>query len=211
VALNKLPPGNELYSFDASATISAPMAQHGDIAYMACEDLRVYALDMDSGQISWRYVVGSPVIRRPRVLDEDVFVSTVGSGIYRLDRRTGQLLWRAESASRFIAANPKFVYAGNPYGRFMILDRQRGTTLSTYEGFRDFLVPLANDLTDRIYLASQDGHLLCLHDRDYPEPLLVRKETNKRAAREAAIGDVRPRAKPEPKKVPKKEAKPEQP
>jgi len=62
----------------------------------------------------------------------------------------------------------------------LVLDRARGTLLARYEGVNDFLVPMANELTDRIYLASNDGLLVCLHDRDIPNPIHVKNVEEKK-------------------------------
>jgi hypothetical protein len=196
-ALSKGAPLHELYTFDANAGVAAPLGQHGNFAYIASQDFRIYALDMETGQVLWRFVTGGPIVRQPRVLDEDVFVGTERSGLYRLSRASGEMLWRNFAASRFLAANKKFVYCKNPRGQLLVLDRARGSVLATYEGARDFVVPMPNELTDRLFLASQDGLILCLHDRDYPTPSLV-----KNVIETVAVPDVsfQKPAKPQPEK-----------
>jgi hypothetical protein len=174
-ALSKGAPLHEFYTFDANSGVAAALGQHGNFAYIASQDFRIYALDMETGQVLWRFVTGGPIVRQPRVLDEDVFVATERSGLYRLNRASGEMLWRNTAANSFLAANKKFVYCKNPRGQLLILDRARGSLLATYDGARDFVVPMPNELTDRLFLASQDGLVICLHDRDYTTPLLVKK------------------------------------
>jgi outer membrane protein assembly factor BamB len=172
--LPKAAPLRLTFSFDAPAAVSAPMGQHGDHAYVATADYRIYALDLGVGETQWRFVVGGAVLRKPRVLDDDVFISAVRNGLYRLNRATGDLTWQNPSAERFLAANKKFVYATNMAGRVQVLDRIRGTTLGVLDASRDFVFPISNETTDRLFLASQNGMIVCLHDRDYPTPLLVK-------------------------------------
>jgi outer membrane protein assembly factor BamB len=174
IALSKGAPLHELYTFDANAGVAAPLGQHGDLAYIPSQDFRMYALDMATGQIRWRFVTGGPIIRQPRVLDDDIYVATERVGLYRLNRATGKMLWRTYAATRFLAENKKFVYGKNSIGQLVILDRERGSLLTTYEAGRDFVMPLVNELTDRLFLASQDGLIVCLHDRDYPTPVLMK-------------------------------------
>jgi hypothetical protein len=83
--------------------------------------------------------------------------------------RGGEGLWNNRSADRVLAVNPKFVYAMDRVGRLLVIDRQRGRELSRYD-LRDYPVPVTNELTDRIYLAANNGRILCLHDRDYANP-----------------------------------------
>ena len=64
------------------------------------------------------------------IVGDDVFISPVGGGLIRLSRATGERAWQAPAAERFLAANPKFVYAADRQGRLVVLDRVRGTVLS---------------------------------------------------------------------------------
>jgi len=41
---------------------------------------------------------------------------------------------------------------------------------------RDFVFPVVNGATDRIYLASNNGLIVCLHDKDYAQALLYHKK-----------------------------------
>ena len=92
----------------------------------------------------------------------------------RLAWRGGDPVWRNREADRVHAVNPKFVYATDRSGRLLVLDRVRGLRLSRYN-FRDFVIPVSNELTDRLYLAANSGLVICLHDRDYPTPVAMKK------------------------------------
>jgi outer membrane protein assembly factor BamB len=160
------------YQFQVDSPLAAPMAQHGGVAYIAARDFNVFALDIEAGRILWRFTSDRSIQRKPVVTDEDLYVAPDTGGLYRVDRLTGTGLWRNSDATRFLAHNKKYVYAGDPRGRLLILDRGRGTLLSSYD-VRDFVVPIINESTDRVFLAANDGLIVCLHDRDYPRPLQV--------------------------------------
>jgi PQQ-like domain len=166
--------GGLQYRFQATAPLSAPLGQHNDKAYVGSEDFSVSALDISAGQILWRFLGAGPIRRKPEVNDEGVYIAPERSGLYCLDRETGQTKWQNSRAERFLASNPKFVYATDPSGRLLILDHSRGSQLAVYDAARDFVVPITNDMTDRLYLASNDGLLICLHDRDYATPLRMK-------------------------------------
>ena len=166
--------GGIRYRFKATAPLSAPLGQHSDKAYVGSEDFSVSALDIFAGQMLWHFLGGGPIREKPQVNDESVYIAPQRSGLYRLNRETGQVLWHNAGAERFRAANPKFVYATDASGRLLVLDRNRGTQLAGYDPVRDFVVPISNELTDRLYLASNDGLLLCLHDRDYAVPVRMK-------------------------------------
>jgi outer membrane protein assembly factor BamB len=171
-----------LYQFTAHAPLAAPLGQYQDTAYVASTEYDVYALQMLTGKITWHYVSGTPILRKPEVNDEDVYIAPQRPNLARVNRETGEKIWTNQKADHFLAANKKFVYAADPNGRMLILDRRYGTVLSTYDA-RDFVVPVANELTDRIYLASNEGLLVCLHDKEYSKPLEMKHAKEEPAAK----------------------------
>jgi hypothetical protein len=160
--------------------ILAPPGRYEDTAYVGAKDSNVYAVNTDTGRVSWRFTAGTPIVRQPVATEKDVYVVAERLGLARVDRATGEPAWRLpfngvnyptnRAADRFLAANPKFVYASDPSGRLLVLDRATGTLLSSYPGTRDFTVALSNGVNDRVYLAAHNGLVMCLHDRDFPEP-----------------------------------------
>ena len=51
-----------VYKFQADAPVSAGIGSHGDIAYVPSEDYRVYALDIVTAKILWRFLGGGPIV-----------------------------------------------------------------------------------------------------------------------------------------------------
>jgi outer membrane protein assembly factor BamB len=162
------------YRFKADAALAAPVGQYDETAYVASTEYDVYALDMLAGKITWRFVSGTPITRKPEVNDDDVYISPNRPNLARVDRLSGEKMWSNPKADRFLTANKKFVYALDASGQLLVLDRKHGTILSTLDT-RDFVVPVTNELTDRLFLASNDGLLVCLHDREYRKPLIMKK------------------------------------
>jgi outer membrane protein assembly factor BamB len=173
----------EVYQFKSGKVAASP-GRFGDTAYIPSQDSNLYALNIGNGRLRWRYTAGSPLARRPSPLERDVYVTAERDGLTRVDRETGEALWRVPhgrlvresnpEADRFLAANNKFVYAADRTGRLMVLERRRGITLSTYDT-RALNVVVPNEVTDRLYLAANNGLIVCLHDRDYLRPLRHRR------------------------------------
>jgi len=157
------------YKFRVEAPISAPGAQYVDTAYMAFRDGTVFAMHMESGLILWRTASPKLVSRKPDVSFEDVYLAPMESGLMRLSRARGDVHWRNTEADRFLAANKKFTYAFDRRGHLLVLDRARGTVLASHDT-RDFAVPITNTTNERLFLAANDGQLICLYDRDTPPP-----------------------------------------
>jgi outer membrane protein assembly factor BamB len=162
-------------SIRANGQIRVPLGQYEDMAYIATTASDLYAVNITNGRLAWRFTSGGTPTAKPAAVEEDVYLPVSRSGLLRIDRATGFELWRNPDGSRFLAANTKFVYAADHDGRLVVIDRGRGTTLSTYDGTRDFVYPIQNDWTDRIYLAANNGLIVCLHDRDIEKPLVMRK------------------------------------
>jgi len=161
----------EQWSFLTEKEISAPVSQYGELVYIASKDANLYAVRIPTGRQLWRFASGSIMLHKPVVTEEDVFVVPESEGLYRLSRTTGDTVWQNKQATRFLALNPKFVYATDRHGRLLVLDRARGTQLSVYDGTRDYVFPVSNEMTDRVYLAANDGLIVCLHDRQFSKPL----------------------------------------
>jgi outer membrane protein assembly factor BamB len=163
-----------LYRFPLEIPSTALPAQHREIMYIATPASDLHAVNLENSRRHWIYTGdGQRILNQPAVNDEDVYIVPERRGLHRLNRATGELLWRNLVAERFLAANPKFVYAADINGRLLILDRKRGTLLADFD-VRDFVVPIANELTDRVFLAANNGLVLCLRDREYVKPLKMK-------------------------------------
>jgi outer membrane protein assembly factor BamB len=189
----------QAYRLPLDGDIGLQPGQYAEVGFIAAQDYNLYAVSIDSGRVLWRFSDGTLFSQPPAVNEQGVFAATERRGMYCIDRETGDLKWRNADAGRFLASNPKFVYAMDRSNRFLVLDRERGTKLSSYD-LRDFVHPITNDRTDRIYLAAHNGLLISLHDRDYDKPLVLKKDA-KAAAPAAGVG--KPGERPPPKETPK--------
>ena len=184
VALSKTPTEGfspEAYRFPLETSLFAGPGAFDTLTYFPGRDGYVYAFDMARGRIQWRRLVTSAALTRTPIATQlDLYVVSEREGMARLDRETGDPLWRIPrgnrlvptqaEADRFLAASPKFVYALDKSGRLVILDRVRGLVLSRLD-VRDYVFPVVNEQTDRLYLAANNGLIVCLRDIDYPKPV----------------------------------------
>jgi outer membrane protein assembly factor BamB len=205
--------------FNAGAALAAPLGHYAilgdddhivELAYVASTGNDLFAVDTTKGRIDWRFTAAAPIRSRPLVTDDDIYVHAGSAGLYRIDRKTGQSLWRNMQARRFLAMNKKFVYAVDANGNLLVLDRARGILRGSYD-VHEFIATVPNEATDRVYLASNDGLLICLHDRDYPTPLRNKNLPVKKAPEAKPAEDKKPaEAKPEGQPAEKPKAKPEE-
>ncbi len=165
--------GKRPVPFMADAAFSSPITPYGEMAYTACDNGTVYAFHLPTRTALWQVTVNGAVTDRPIATDEDLFLVSERGGLARLVRANGELLWQNPAAISFVASNPKFVYARDAAGRLLILDRARGTTLTNLD-LREFTLSLPNGQTDRLIIGADNGTLISLHDRAYPQQLRLR-------------------------------------
>ncbi len=161
----------------AADRVSAPPAQAGVMGYVPLADGTLTAVDLSAGntvnaKLVWRSVIGGLLNRKPVAVSDAVFVAGDSSGVARIDRATGELMWRTgPTIDRVVAVNQEFVYARDQLGRLQVLDARRASApvyrtaypLSGIDVAR-FNVPVTNDMTDRVVLATDGGLLVCLRD-----------------------------------------------
>jgi outer membrane protein assembly factor BamB len=173
----------ELMSFRTDSPISATASKLGDVAYLPTSDASLYALHAISGRILWRFGADGSLTQKPAVTFNDVFVVSTLGNLYRVDRDQGLSVWRdglgrdlpIQGISSFVSTNDRFVYAMDKRENLIVADRDRGQILGQID-LSGFTVAMRNDQTDRIYLASQDGKIICMHDLALSAPIPLKKK-----------------------------------
>lgn len=150
-----------------------------NVAYVADDIGTVTAWGIEANSMAWKANVGGPVNRALMVTESDVFVTGERIGLWRLERATGEPMWRIprgkdtigyiSDGARVLSVGPRVVYATDLANRLLLLDRQTGLRLGLLDTSA-WVVPVMNNQTDRLYLAANDGSLVCLRDRDMATP-----------------------------------------
>ena len=176
--------------YDLPTTISAPLANHRDSLYVCtadasivCLSIRLLAEASTARGILPRgkFTTGGPIEQKPLLVDDSLYVIGSRWGLMRLRKNTLDPMWAETlpdgrtravpnpAVTKVLAANAKYVYALNRAGALLVLDARRGTTLSTFD-VAAFSVPVVNERNDRLFLASPNGLVVCLHDRNLVTP-----------------------------------------
>jgi len=138
--------------------------------YACSTDGYVYALNAARGKSHWKFSLGDAIYKSPVAIEGKLFVVTQLSGMYCLDAAHGTLLWTAPRIVQFVALSPSRIYAMDSLGQLTALDAKTGTRLGTLplEGVSHTLV---NRHSDRIFLASENCVVQCLHEIGLPSPV----------------------------------------
>ena len=157
------------YTFDAEFPITAGLASYQNLVLVPSGDFRLYGLNQENGRIRWQFVTSSQILRTPRVVDNEIFVCPDRGGMYKLKAASGLETWWNPLIEDFVSASPTRVYTTDRQQNLVVLNRKDGATLGSIPLNR-FSVRMANELTDRIFVGTQSGLVMCLRERDRDEP-----------------------------------------
>ncbi|HEY1186911.1 MAG TPA: PQQ-binding-like beta-propeller repeat protein [Gemmata sp.] len=170
-----------------SSPVAAPAVAAGTTQYVPMGNGNVIAIESTTGDVSgglnvkWRTDTAGLNNRSPFVSKDRVYAAGANSGVTCLDRETGDVLWRSDSgADQVIGANEEFVYIRDRQGRFLVYDARRPTDTARKRSralgsadFSEFNINIVNTASDRVYLAADNGLIVCLRDAKakYAKPM----------------------------------------
>jgi outer membrane protein assembly factor BamB len=193
VALNKVDKKTEVFQRLAEPVAALP-GRGGPSAYVPLGTGYVVAVEASGGSpdgganILWRTTVGGIANRTPFVTAENVYAQGDDSGVVCLDRKGGDVVWRSDpTADRVVGANRDFVYVRDRLGKLMVFDARRATDPAARRSaplggidLGEFPHHAVNTASDRLYLAADNGLVVCLRDQSpkYDRPVRVTPEVN---------------------------------
>jgi outer membrane protein assembly factor BamB len=158
---------------------SSPAVEDG-VVYVHVRDDQVYALDASDGRVIWKtpapapqewwnLVFMDPSKSSPAVAGDRVFVG-IDKNLTALDRKTGQVLWRAPTG-RKVDSTPlvagDIVYVGSDDRNFYAFDAATGRRIWSYEtGGRVSSSPTYGE--GLILIGSDDGALYAFEPEGLP-------------------------------------------
>ena len=161
------------FEFETDAAISTPVAVGQGTLFVSAEDSRMYALNQTNGQVKWKFISEHPIQEQPRIIGDVLYVSPRLSGLYCLCVTTGKQVWHQREANRFLGATQTAVYSIDNLGRLARLDRSTGKSMGRMS-MRGYTTNVSNDRTDRLYLATPEGTIVCLKELNTTQPTFHR-------------------------------------
>lgn len=167
---------------DTSANVSSPAAgpvafgKDALLGYFGLADGTLLAVDLTAGagdtpRFEWRANVGGVLNRKPVPVATGVYASGDHAGVAFVGLKSGEVEWRTDAfADRLLAVNDEHVYIKDRRGNLLVYDKtkvdpktKRAEPLTKLD-IGGFAVPVTNDQTDRVFLASDNGLIVCLRD-----------------------------------------------
>jgi outer membrane protein assembly factor BamB len=153
-----------VFQFETDAPLTAPIVRYHDSLLLASEDFNFYSLNMRTGKSGWQFVAGNVIRKAPVLIENEVYLFPEYSNMYKLSAETGEPLWTVPRMSDFLSASTNRVYVVDKHNNLTILSRETGGPLGSFP-LDQFTKHLVNDRSDRIYLATESGLVMCLHEQ----------------------------------------------
>ena len=180
VAAYQVSDGNPLWTFTADDTenelLHLSPAMSEDTVYFSGWGKTLYAVDLATGNLRWRFLAKRGITCPPVVSGEKVLVAVkdvrsanddavkASYGLYALDRKSGNVIWKFQT-DRHIYTLPcvaeKVVMFGADDKRFHALDLDTGSELWNFTG-DDKLRASPFLLGDRVFTGQRDHKIYCL-------------------------------------------------
>ncbi len=156
-----------MYRMETEDEFQAPGTSVGNNLVANSTNGSVYAIDELRGSLVWDFAVGERLDKQPiSIGNNTVLVITALNNLVALDGNTGDIAtgWpkRVVHISEYVGASQNILYFLDPTGQLVGLRRDSGSrVVSAPVGDR---VPIANERTDRLYLADAAGSLICMRE-----------------------------------------------
>ena len=152
------------WQFETKFPITAPLAATHDSLILASENYFVYCLNRDNGSVRWEFASGFPIRKAPVVIEQDLYIMPDRGGMFNLTVQTGHEKWERPGVTDLLAASKTRLFGSDVTGNIVLLQRSTGRPLGTLP-LRPFSVRLQNDRTDRLFLATPSGLVMCLREQ----------------------------------------------
>lgn len=155
-----------VFQFECDAKIMTPLGRNEKSILLAAENSRMFCLDQDNGQFRWAFTSAYPIRQQPRFFGSRVYVTPESVGTFALNADSGAQMWEFPQAQarRVLMVGQNRLYAVNAQNEIVILEASDGKVIGKLS-YRHFTKSPTNDRTDRMFLATQDGLLVCLKER----------------------------------------------
>jgi outer membrane protein assembly factor BamB len=153
-----------VFQFETDAPLTAPIVRYKNTLLLASEDFNFYSLNLRNGKPGWQFTAGAVIRKAPVLIDDEVYLFPERANMFKLSAATGEPKWSVPRMVDFLAASTNRVYVVDKHNNFTILTRDAGQPVGFFP-LDQFTKHLANDRSDRIYLATAGGLLMCLHEQ----------------------------------------------
>jgi len=153
------------FRLDTDGIVSGRIASaSGNRFFFGSESGQVYGIRATRhGQVLWSQPFGEPFYHEPLVYDNQVLLRSSYGNLFSIDVENGLQTWEQSmpNVGNLLGILNGQIYATTLSGGLIVLDLKNGKKVANFNNIRPehFIV---NNLTDRLYLVSNDGDVQCL-------------------------------------------------
>jgi len=158
-------------SIRSAPTFRAGPGNTPPLIFFASSDGYVYSAETLKGGIINRFSAGEPISQTPVAVDDQVYVVTDNGTLFCAGADDGQERWFVPGIKSLLAANFDRLYCLDRNNRVVGIDANTGSPLGGVNvGSVDY--SFLNTQSDRIYVGTSGGVLICLHESRQHYPLV---------------------------------------
>lgn len=157
------------WQFETDRPVSAPLGHSPGFVYLASEDFNVFCIKEDTGSVRWQFVAGLPIRKEVRVVGDNVYVFPHRGGLYCLSRISGERRWWKPHMVDYVGATRNLLFVSDNLGQIAVLSPNDGAQIGSLP-LKDFSVRYGNELTDRLYIATKTGLIVCIREQNKEFP-----------------------------------------
>jgi outer membrane protein assembly factor BamB len=141
-----------------------PMVHNGAV-YFGCMNRNVYAVDIDTQDLVWKFETqGSICVSSPSLYKDSLIVGSYDYNVYRIDLKTGKMIWkfrtRGEVASAGTVKDGVYYFTGRDKLLYAI-NCEDGSLLWKYKTFESN-VSVPAIYGNMVFFASSDRNIYCI-------------------------------------------------
>ena len=157
------------WQFETDRAVSAPLGHSPGFVYLASEDFNVFCIRQDTGSVRWQFVAGIPIKKEVRVIGNNCYVFPHRGGVFCISKNSGERRWKKSYMEDFVGATKNLVFLTDNLGHVSILASSDGAPIGALK-LQSFSVRYGNELTDRLYMATKSGLVICLREQNKEFP-----------------------------------------
>ena len=172
--------GRSKFQFLMQSPATAPLTlvtRDQEYILAAAANHRLFCIGMNtSGRMEWQFPLGHQISEPITVIGQDVYIVGDEGELMGLGLKSGLPLQTTDEqqfaladVKVLVSVTEKAVYVIDSAARLVTANRKTGKIM-TKEHFPDLTVPIRNSVTDRVYLSSTSGRVVCMKESgiDFP-------------------------------------------
>lgn len=128
--------GNMKWTFNAKRSISSTPLVKDNVVYFTSLDSMIYALDINSGWVIWKYRMDKGSMASPYIVDDKLIVGSADSNLYCLDITSSKEVWRFKTEHQIVGQVALYnnkIYCGSGDHHIYCIDLEKGTQIWKYK------------------------------------------------------------------------------